>query len=229
MRGIPPLIVTPLPASLKGPSPHARRGAFLFSLITLTIVATAFVTITLPSTIQSSETVLILRLDAEGIKQVGDLSLRTGAVTQRTGVDTSGLRIGETGVHSLSDGSVVAVEPAGIVRRHAQMDTMALLVASPVQATQRTPLAVWNDATRVAWVNPADQSLQIFEKNATGAYLPVYLNSDAYVGSMRFTDDGAKLVFASHGLDTTDFYVIDLPHGSVTSVATLDGVASILP
>ncbi len=169
----------------------------------------------------------LLLLSPEGERHVTNFSLSSGQLSSRQDVDATTLRLDDVNKSfALSDGSVITVEPAGIVRK--TTGTNALLVATPVAAFGKTPLAVWNDGARVAWVNPADRSLQVFERNSRGTYLPLYLNKDMRANSLGFTDDGSVLVAAKLGSENTELVAVDLATGTASSAGIVEGHAAIV-
>ena len=174
-------------------------------------------------------------ISPQGSRQVGDYSLRTGSFSARSDIDASALSIENiSSDFGLSDGSVITVAPSGIVKRMGD-DTAhdSLLVATPIAALSKAPLAVWGEATRLAWINPADHSLQVFERNSRGTYLPIYLNNDFKVNSIGFTEDGSILVFTRLVVgkeegSVTEVYAVNLNNSGVNHIDTIDGFATII-
>ena len=173
--------------------------------------------------------VTLLVVHEDGSRNVGDYSLATRSLSSRAGFDASTMTIPTTESFTLSDGSTVTVESAGIVKKTQSSGGIeSLLVATPVAAFGRTPLAVWKDATRIAWVNPADRSLQVFERNSRGTYLPLYLNKDIHANSLGFTEDDTVLVVTKLGSENTEIMTVTLSTGAVQSVSSVSGFAAII-
>jgi hypothetical protein len=131
--------------------------------------------------------------------------------------------------HVLSDGTSITVTEAGLVRdfMNAKREPQ-ILVASPLPPRRMTPFAVWNDGQRVAWVSPADYSLQVYERSMRGTYLPLFLGEELRADSIVFSVDGTHVVAAAIGETTTDIHLIDVPENSIEHVATLPGYISLI-
>lgn len=196
-------------------------GAFLLSFITITIAVTAFV-FTLGPSDEGSATLLVRNLD--GTRSLAAMSMQSGALTPLS-ADASAV-VAQGATYPLPDGTVVALDTPGIVQRiEGEAGTTRVLVSSPVPPTIRTPLAVWGSGERIAWVNPADDSLQVFAWDGT-AYQPLRVFSDT-VQSIGFIREdlivGTRLVGSQTIISTFDLY-----SGTVTERATLDGLISIV-
>jgi WD40 repeat protein len=101
-----------------------------------------------------------------------------------------------------------------------------LIVASPAPVTMVTPFAVSPDGMRVAWVSPADKSLQVFE-NSNGIFVPVLVTSDVRPGSLVFSPDGTRLLIASYTETMTVLSMVKIPSGRVSSVGERPGVVKL--
>jgi hypothetical protein len=169
----------------------------------------------------------------DGARDIETYSLADGTAVL-TGVSADTITPDSTKVFTLKDGSVVTLDPAGIIKiKGGPKGPVSILIASTVPPTDRTPLAVWNDGEKIAWVNPADSSLQIFAKNSRGTYLPVYLAKDVKVSSLGFTEDGTILAFTTlsvqkSGEAATEISAVDLVTPTLTSVSTMNGFISII-
>lgn len=204
-----------------------RHGHFLLFMILGTIVAVAVQQLWFSP--ESGAASLLVR-SADGTRTVQILSLETGSLTVRPDVSTEGISSRTLRTFALPDGSVITVEPAGIVRKQpGDAQSVTLLVASAVPPTALTPLSVWGDAEKIAWVNPADNSIQVFEKNERGVYLPVYVRSDVPVSSLQFSAYGDALIVAKIGLSDTSVSVISLTNDSVRPVTAVPGFATVIP
>ncbi len=220
--------IGPLPANVGAPRPPqaVRWGKTLWILITLTIAFGAFFN---AWDARPTGTVTLLVRDLDGTRRVGTFSLREKAFSERTDVDASEITTISARIFALSDASVVTLDTPGVVRRGGGQDGMSVLVASPVSPFLNTPLSVWGDGARVAWVNPADRSVQVFVRSERGAYLPGYLNRDFRANSLGFTDDGSTLVLGKIAGDTTEIHSIKLSNGRMQHITTVPGFASVVP
>lgn len=201
-----------------------KRGAFFLTFITLTILVAAFLH---GWDSGPSGTVSLLVRMEDGTRVVETLDIGSGSVSTRSDVDASLITTMSARMFMLSDGSMVTIDTPGIVRKGS--GTMAVLVASPVAPLLRTPLSVALDGAYLAWVNPADSSVQVFARSPRGSYLPAYVNRDILPNSLGFTEDGTALVVGKLGTEDTTFYTIDLTSGSVTHLTTVTGLASVVP
>jgi hypothetical protein len=105
-----------------------------------------------------------------------------------------------------------------------------LLLASPIPPTVPVAFAVWNDGEKIAWINPADNSVQVFERSARGAYLPAYLSQDLDApNSIGFNDTGSAVVVTTSTVDATDFYAVDIQAQKFIKIGSIPGYVSIIP
>jgi hypothetical protein len=210
-----------------GPSGMDRRGQALLTFIILTFTVSA-VFVAFDKASQGSATVLVRSV--EGARSVENVSLTTGERMIQTGVDVDAITTLSARLFYMDDGTVVTIDSAGIVRKNmADAESATVLVASAVPVSARTPLSVWGDAERIAWVSPADGSIQVFERNSQGAYLPIYLNTGMQVSSLQFTEDGASLVVSKIEDEQSLIASISLATGDVEPVATIPGFVTVLP
>jgi hypothetical protein len=215
---------------MSAPQPKDSSTKILWSVVVVVVVlalALAVVTLFAP---RASGNVTVLVRDEAGNRSVHTLALDTGALTER--VDVSG----ETAVRDndevfiLSDGSIIRLDPAGVIRlNQGPLGPVSVLIASPVAPTLRTPLTVWGEADRVAWMSPADGSVQVFARSERGAYLPVLLNHEIRPNSLGFSDDGNFLVAGVMRKVSTDFYALNLQNNKVSHVGTISGLVSVIP
>lgn len=97
-----------------------------------------------------------------------------------------------------------------------------LVVASPIPVPLTTPFAVSQDGMRVAWVAPADRSLQVFE-NVNGYFVPLLLNSKFAPQSLAFSPNGEYLLGTTHTEATSTVHLIRIASESVTAIGELSG------
>ena len=199
-------------------------GNRLLTIITLTTIIAA-IAISFNGGL-SGEVTLLVR-NSDGTRTLERLSLSDGTVSPLDGVPSDSITTASMRVFRLSDDSIITLDKAGIVRRTAS-GGMSVLVASPREPRARTPLSVFGDGERIAWVSPADNSLQVFERSTRGAYLPIYTRAFS-VGSLDFTDDGTTLIVSQIQSTGTIFYSIALDQGTVETISSFTGIASIVP
>lgn len=97
-----------------------------------------------------------------------------------------------------------------------------LVVASPKNVPISTPFAVSQDGTRVAWVAPADNSLQVYE-NVNGYFVPLLLSKDVRPESMVFSPTGKHLLGTIRGEATTTLQLITVDGGKAFTVGEWPG------
>lgn len=220
--------IGPIPANAGVPrGPKSRQwGRTLWLLITLTVAFAAFFTAW--SERPSGEVTLLVR-DLDGTRHVSTLTLNDGSLTSRVDIDPSEITTLSARVFALSDASVVTLGTPGIIRYGGALPSTSVLVASPVAPLLTTPLSVWGDGARVAWVNPTDRSVQVFVRSEQGSYLPGYLNGEMRPNSLGFSDDGQTLVLGKIEGESTKIHAVRLSTGAVTHIATLRGFISVVP
>ena len=180
------------------------------------------------SPVHGSVSVLVRGTD--DTRSVQYLNLASGVHEVRTDINASEFAAENIKIFALSDGTYITLSSAGIVRKNDTDGSESLLVATPVAPVMaRTPLAVWGDGLRIAWVNPADHSLQVFAKNARGAYLPIFASGNVIANSVLFTEAGDTVVLTRIANDETEVFAIDLASGQMTRVKTMQGFATLLP
>ncbi len=200
------------------------RWAILIGIVVIAIAAVAAYF----WLVQPKGSVTLLVLNSVGERNVTEFSLSSGSTALIAGRDAYAMSLDDVNrIFVLSDGSFITVESAGVVRKD-DAGNLALLIASPVAPVKKVPLAVWDDGRRIAWINPADRSLQVFERNSRGVYLPIYLNKDVSGNSLGFTDDGDALVVAQFGLEDTTLTAINLTRGTASKAGTVLGHAAII-
>jgi hypothetical protein len=185
-------------------------------------------------TTQLTGTIHVIVRAADGSRSINTFSLSSKSLTILPDIDASLISGGASRTYRFPDGSAISLAPAGVVLADSD-ENVSVLIASPVSPTLQTPLAIWNEGARIAWVSPADQSLQVFERSARGTYLPIYLGTSDKVGSLGFTEDGTVLVIATvdvekGGGSITELSAVDLstPTKSSRFVASIIGFASII-
>lgn len=113
----------------------------------------------------------------------------------------------------------VSVDSSGIILTNAS--GKKTIVASAAVPRDHTPIAVSKSGDMVAWVAPADRSLQIFRRSAKGVYMPIHLGPKSQVASLAFTPDGAYLVTTLATIDAgTEIRALNLTTGASTTIAT---------
>ncbi len=205
-----------------------HNGNFLLYAIVLIIVAVAALDLWQGQGMGGSASLLVRSID--GVRSVQSLSLETGTLTALPDVSVDGMNTRSLRTFTMSDDTVITVDLAGVVRKTpGDSERVTLLVASAVPTSPLTPLSVWGDAQRVAWVSPADNSIQVFEKNDRGVYLPIFVRSGIPVSSMQFTLDGTALVVAKIGLTETAVSMISFDSEEVREVTHVPGFATVIP
>jgi hypothetical protein len=227
---MPPTIGAPITPQLGRMSPlptSDRRGKVVLTFITLTLIVSA-IFVRFNSGNNGFVTVLIRAED--GTRTVSALNIGTTALSERADVDSSTVTTQSIRSFYLTDGSTISIDTAGVVQRvGADLMSTRVLVASPAAPHPRTSLAVWGEGSLIAWTSPADNSIQVFEKNDRGAYVPFYLNNDLHPNSLSFTDSGDMLIVAILGGASTDIVGINLKNGAIKKITTLDGLVSVVP
>lgn len=98
----------------------------------------------------------------------------------------------------------------------------SLVVASPKHVPVTTPFTVSEDGMQVAWVAPADQSLQVFE-NVNGYLVPSLLSTKISPQSLAFSPNGKFLLGTTHTEATTTVHLINVASGRVSEVGQYPG------
>ena len=169
----------------------------------------------------------LLVRDTAGGHGVYSYSLADKSLTPEQGIDARFVVSSSAKLYQRTDGSVIGLTPAGVVMADVKNRT-SVLIASPVPPTLHTPLAVWAEGARIAWMSPADNSIQVFERTTRGTYLPLVLNKDIVPNSLGFTEDGSTLVVTRFIKDGTEVYAMNLSGGSLAKVGVIPGVATII-
>lgn len=115
-----------------------------------------------------------------------------------------------------------ALTKEGIALLSFNGDTPSVVVASPVEVSMVTPFAVSQDGVRVAWVAPADRSLQVFE-NVNGYFVPVLVTDALSPETLAFSPDGKYLMGTTYSLATTTLHLIKVSSGSVSTLSEFSG------
>ena len=204
---------------------HAWGKYVLYAMCAVIVVVALFIGVS--GTTQGEVKVLIR--DISGARSLHALAVPSGTLSDTEG-DANAITTASSRLFREPDGSVITLDTPGVVRyQGSSKGQMSVLIASPTPPLLRTPLAVWRGGERVAWVSPADGSVQVFQKNNFGSYAPIALVTDASPNSIGFTEDGLGLVFAVLREETTDIYLLSIATKSVSSFATLEGLVSIIP
>ncbi len=97
-----------------------------------------------------------------------------------------------------------------------------LVIASPVPVPASTPFAVSQDGTRVAWVAPADHSLQVFE-DVNGYFIPIIVTKDIVPQSLVFSPNNRYLIGTTNTGATTTLNLITVSSGRIRAVHEFPG------
>lgn len=218
---------SPQASTVSAYSPQPRRKIFSVALAILVIIFLGAILLWL-NTGKLAGSVSVLVRNADDTRAVYTLELRSKSLSETVGVNPNSITTVSTKTFFLIDGSKIMLNDAGIV--HTIGDQISsVLIASPVAPVLRTPLSVSNEGARIAWMSPADNSIQVFDKTERGAYVPVYLNTELRVNSLGFNEDGSVLVASRMLESTTEIYAIHIDSGRVTLLSTIEGLASIIP
>ncbi len=98
----------------------------------------------------------------------------------------------------------------------------SLVVASPKPVPLSTPFSVSADGMRLAWVAPADGSLQVYE-DINGYLVPLLLLPDSKAQSLVFSPTGKHILVASHSGVFTTIELITISSGRTKVVSTFPG------
>ncbi len=120
------------------------------------------------------------------------------------------------------DGRVFALTSRGVelLTRDGEEGELVIASAAPVHIS--TPFAVSEDGTRVAWVNPADRSLQVFE-HVNERFVPLLLKPGVPLHSMVFSPDGKYLLGAFQEENNTTLVSIMVDGGRTRDVGIVAG------
>lgn len=119
--------------------------------------------------------------------------------------------------------ATVALASEGVVSLVPGVQEPHVLIKTEVPATRDTPLAVSLDGTRIAWVNPMDNSLQIFSRTPAGTFVPLLLKEGISPSSLAFSPDGAHVAFVvNESQNVFALSVLSVMSGTVTPVTQFD-------
>lgn len=124
--------------------------------------------------------------------------------------------------HPAHNQRTFALTKEGIALLSFNGDTPSVVVASPVEVSMTTPFAVSQDGMHVAWVAPADKSLQIFE-NVNGYFIPELVTTALKPETMAFSPDGKYLLGTTHTETMTTLHLVKIASGKVTTVSDFSG------
>lgn len=124
--------------------------------------------------------------------------------------------------HPAHNQRTFALTKEGIVLLSFNGDTPSVVVASPVEVSMSTPFAVSQDGMRVAWVAPADKSLQVFE-NVNGYFIPELVTTKLKPETMVFSPDGEYLLGTTHTETMTTLHLVKISSGKVTTISEFSG------
>lgn len=94
------------------------------------------------------------------------------------------------------------------------------LVVASAKKVYDTPLAATRDGSHIAWVNPADASLQVFTQSAARTYTP-HLTLTIPATSLRFSPDGSYLMATTEDGVHTTLLRIRVKDGVVSKMGTV--------
>jgi WD40 repeat protein len=115
-----------------------------------------------------------------------------------------------------------ALTEKGIALLSYSDDPPTIVVASPTVVPVSTPFTVSSDGRLVAWVAPADKSLQIFE-NVNGYFVPLLLKPGFHAQSLVFSPNGRYLLAASSGAQGSELRIVKVSSGKEYAVGGVDG------
>ncbi len=124
--------------------------------------------------------------------------------------------------HPSSGQRTIALTSTGIALISYSDAKPTVVVASPTFVPITTPFAVSEDGMRVAWVAPADHSLQVFE-NKNGYFVPLLLTHALEPRTMAFSPDGSYLLGTTYSGATTTVSLITVSGGKVSTVGAYPG------
>lgn len=215
---------------------HAMHGGHLrtiFIIVILVAVAAgvALIQYSLPAHKSFTGSVTVVQRTVDGERALHNVFLKDffiGPLTGADKLDESAYKKQESFL--LADGSTITLNEKGIVEFSTDPKAPPkTLIVSPKQPTPRTIFTVWGEGKRIAWVNPGDRSLQVFERSERGVYVPIYLSKeDITPNSIGFNQDGTALVAADIAGESTDFYVADIASETIIKIGTMPGLVTII-
>lgn len=120
--------------------------------------------------------------------------------------------------------SLVGSETAALTSRGVEVflpyEEPRLIIASPVPVLD-TVFAVAPGGQRIAWINPGDQSLQVFERTPAQTYTPMYVKEGFRAQGMMFSDDGGSLILSETREGGTLVVHLDLETGRTRSTTRI--------
>ena len=116
-----------------------------------------------------------------------------------------------------------ALSSDGVVLLSYSDNEPTVVIASPVAVPETTPFAVSQDGTRVAWVAPADKSLQVFE-NVNGYFVPLLLQSKSPFQTLVFSPDGRHIIGGSHSETATSLSIVKISSGKTSALGAVSGL-----
>ncbi len=198
-------------------------------LLWLIIATISFVAFTVSYSNHVRGEVRVLVREESGARTLSMLDIVSGALRSAPG-DANAVTSQTSRIFREEDGSILTLADPGIVRYAGGTGgALSVLVASPLPPGPRTPFAVFAGGERLAWVSPADGSLQVFEKSELGTYLPVLFVESLIPNSIGFTADGTALVVSVYGEQATDVYVLDVVTQKINHLITLTGLVTVIP
>ena len=197
------------------PKRSSLSGWILSFIILAVLLGVGYLAATylMPKPVIPDGKVAVRVTDENGLTSYQTLSLPDAVfegVSEETG---DALHVQRPARVTLDDGTTISLAADGIVRGGG--DSKSTLVAAVVPPDRFTLLAVWKNGAKIAWVNPADHSVQVFESNGRGMYVPVFLGGKLLANSLTFSEDGSALVVAKLSPEGTDMYFVRFSEGAL--------------
>ena len=230
---MPPGTQPPIGVLNQEPSHKGLRVVRLVLILAVIAVIGAVFYAVWAMTQMSGSVYILVRDTGSGERALYTYSLESKKMTKNESADANLIVSPSSKLYEQPDGSVIGLTPAGVVMADTQNRT-SVLIASTVAPTLQTPLAVWSDGERIAWLNPADNSIQVFQRSERGAYIPILLNATLVPSSIGFTEDGTvlvatKTIVQKDGKSSTDLFAIKIqPSSSVKLLGSVSGFATIV-
>ena len=220
------LLIAAVPSPATGKSAFVTRtkgGAMHVSvgdMLGKRVVEIADGSVTTPTWSQDGASIAVAAHDSEATTTLNDPSAWT---VLRAVTHGDSLTVGH-GYHPFPSQNqrTFALTAGGIVLLSYNDLPPTIIVASPKPVPLSTPFTVSLDGSRVAWVAPADHSLQVFE-NVNGYFVPLLLKKDSTLQSLVFSPDGAYLLGASQNEATSTLSLVRVKDGVSTNVGDIGG------
>lgn len=221
--GQPAFVPPPSPAA--APQPRSYGAVVVALFVFAALIVGAYAWWSWDQWMPQGEVATILVRDAEtGGRSMIAVDLEDGSVRE---AEATIFTVPES--FTLSDETEIALNSSGIVNRVPGSESQWIpLITSPVSPPPGTPFAVWGDGARLAWVNPADSSIQAYERLEDGSYGLLMLSNEKGASSLAFAKGGTVLVLGSIVDMQTHISVLDIVSGISMPLATVPGFASVI-